>query len=62
MTATTCNLCGSTEKDLAEHVRRAHPDAASERIYEADGSVIVSDASLEPVAEYDPDHQTWQRD
>ncbi|MDY7084194.1 MAG: hypothetical protein SYR96_03720 [Actinomycetota bacterium] len=60
----TCDLCHEDvpDSDLADHVRNTHPHAADEGIYESDGSVIVQDAALEPLAEYDPKHATWQRD
>ena len=61
----TCNLCPVGRRDVPddqmdEHLRTTHPEVAEDGTRRADDSTIVTDASLEPVAEHSPGAENWQ--
>jgi hypothetical protein len=61
----TCNLCPPGERDIpddemAAHLRTRHPEIDADGTRKADGSTIVHDASLEPVADHSPGAGNWR--
>ena len=61
----TCNLCPAGSREvpddaMAEHLRDAHPQAAEDGTLRSDGSTIVQDATLGPVADHQPGSEEWR--